>query len=454
MSDALMRLAELVHRETGIVIREPQLPALAAALGRAAPGVHPERFLGDVAGQLGGGAVIARLVDEVTIKETYFLREVRELQAVDWRALWERARAGGAETVRVWVSACATGEEAYSLAMLASEAFGSGHPPVSILASDISTAVLERADAAHYSARSLRNVSPELRERYFDRVGSHHAVRQSLRSLVRFRHHNLVNDPAPPPGEVAFDLIACRNVLIYFDGPTVERVIGSLESALRPEGLLVLGVADRLSGTAGRLARGTLGAAPPERRRPRAPRRELRRPLGLEGPGPSGSTGGPFPAAASGGPARGTGDPSDAAPRRRVEDQIETALEAADRGDLEAAIALSDQVLTREPLTADAYFVRGLAELGLGDAPAAVSSFRRALYLDPSFGLAAFQLGRAHDARGDPNAARRGYEQALRTLDPDDDRHRVILDQVDLADVMAACRARLETDGGRRTPPE
>ena len=444
MSDALAQLAGLVHRETGIVIKEAQLPALAAALGRAAPGLGAERFLGEVAGQAGAGTVIARLVDEVTIKETYFLREARELEAVDWRGLLERARDGGSETVRVWVSACATGEEAYSFAMLACEAFGSVQPPVSILASDISTAALERAEAAHYSARSVRNVSTDLRERYFARDGSRHCVRQSLRSLVRFRHHNLVNDPAPPPGEVALDLIACRNVLIYFDGPTVERVIGSLESALRPEGSLLLGVADRLSGTAGRLARDATAAAPAERRRPREPLRVLRRPLGVERTGPGGDRAeapGTGPQAAEAG--RGSAARSDGAPRRRIEDRIADALEAADRGDLEAAIALSDQALTREPLAADAYFVRGLAELGLGDAAAAVSSFRRALYLDPSFGLAAFQLGRAHDARGDANAARRGYAQALRTLDPDDDRHGVILDQVDLADVVAACRTRL-----------
>jgi len=413
VSEALARVAELVRRETGIVIKEAQWPALAAALARAAPGVDVERFLAETAGRVGAGAVVARLVDEVTVKETYFLREARELRAVDWRALLERARAGGSDTVNVWISACATGEEAYSFAMLASEALGA-RAPVSILASDISTAALELAHAGRYSERSLRNVSPALRQRYFERDGAQHSVRQSLRSLVRFRHHNLVNDPAPPPGEVAFDVIACRNVLIYFDGPTVERVIGSLESALRPEGLLVLGVADRLSGTAGRLARTSFAGPVAERRRPRAPR--------LAG--------------------TGTLEP-DAGPRRRIEDRIEDALEAADRGDLDAAITISGQLLGREPLNADAYFVRGLAELGLGDAAAAIRSFRRALYLDPSFGLAAFELGRAHDAHDDEKAARRSYEQALRTLDLDDDRHRVILDQVDLADVVAACRARL-----------
>jgi len=117
-----------------------------------------------------------------------------------------------------------------------------------------------------------------------------------------------------------------------------------------------------------------------------------------------------------------------------VGDELGARLEHAKRAHL---------VLTAEPLNADAYFVGGLAQLGLGDAEAAATSFRRALYVDSSFGLAAFKLGRAHDARGDPRAARRAYEQALRTLDPDDDRHRVILDKVDVGDIAAACRARL-----------
>lgn len=445
MSEALAQVAALVQRETGIAIRESQLPALAAAIGRAAPGVDAEGLLAEVAGQTGGGAAIGRLVDEVTVKETYFLRELREMQAVDWRALAERARVGGSDTVRVWVSACATGEEAYSFAMLASEAMGSPQPPVSVLATDISTAALERAEAARYSERSLRNVSAELRERYFDREGSQYVARQSLRSLVRFRHHNLVNAPAPPPGEVPFDVIACRNVLIYFDAPTVERVIESLESALRPEGSLILGVADRLSGTAGRLARTALAREPAERRRPRPPGRVLRRPLGVEDPGSRRPGAAAAQMSQPGQAADRGGDGPDEVPRRRIEDRIEDALDAADRGELETAIAITGHVLGREPLDADAYFVRGLAELGLGDTVAAVSSLRRALYLDPSFGLAAFELGRAHDAREDHKAARRAYEQALRTLDPDDDRHRVILDQVDLGDIAAACRTRLAT---------
>jgi chemotaxis methyl-accepting protein methylase len=411
MSDALARVAELVHDETGIVTPDSQRPALAAALGRVAPGLDAERFLRALDAAADGDALVARLVDEVTIKETYFLREPRELRSIDWPQAVRAAHAGGRDAVRVWVAACATGEEAYSMAMLASEALGTAQPPVTILATDVSGAALARAAAATYTERSLRSVPPELRERHLIDDGGRHVVAPAARALVRFQRHNLLQDPFPPAGETPFDVIACRNVLIYFDGETVERVIGRLEAALRPAGRLILGAADRLSGTARRLDRAT-------RARSAAPRRR-------RSPTPG--------------------------PRRRAADRVEDALRAAGGGDLAGALDTVTRVLATDPLNADASFVRGLAELGLGDADAAVTSFRRALYVDPAFGLAAFQLGRAHDARGDERAARRAYGQALRTLGADD-RHRAVADGVDLAGVAEACRLRLAAGTTKGAP--
>ena len=412
MTAALIQVAQLVRARTGIVIDKARLPALAAAIGRTAPGVNSQNFLGELRGRLSGPRLMARLVDEVTIKETYFFRAQAELDAIDWPLLVETARANGTGSVRVWVAACATGEEAYTLAILASEALGTPSPPVSILATDISVAALNGSALALYSERSMRTVSASLRERYFRHDSRGHMVREGPKSLVRLRQHNLVDEVAPPAGEPPFDVIACRNVLIYFDRATVERVITALEGALRPDGRLILGAADRLSGATGR--RGRDPSAGQAVRDPH--KRALRRPLGLK-------------------------QPSNL--RRRTEDRVEEALEAADSGDLDAAVALVGGVLETDPLNADAHFVHGLAELGRGNPDAATESLRRALYVDPSFGLAAFQLGRAHDVRGDGRAARRSYEQALRTIDPGDERHRVILDQVDLGDIAAACRARL-----------
>ena len=98
-----------------------------------------------------------------------------------------------------------------------------------------------------------------------------------------------------------------------------------------------------------------------------------------------------------------------------------------------------------DPFAVETRFLQGIAELESGDAAAAAESLRHVLYLDPTFGLAAFALGRAHEATGDPSAARRAYQQALRTIDMADDRHDHLLEQVDLVDVATACRARLAT---------
>ena len=168
--------------------------------------------------------------------------------------------------------------------------------------------------------------------------------------------------------------------------------------------MLLLGAADQLCGAARRLAHPAAEPAPPQ---PVA--RELRRPLGRD------------------------------EPQVAEAPVLAGALEAANEGSLRDAVDITGRMLESDPLDADAYFVRGLAELGLGEPDAAVASLRRALYVDPTFGLAAFKLARAQELRGDRDAAVRAYEQALHTLDPDDSRHEAILDQVNVADVAVAC---------------
>lgn len=423
MSAALEQVADLVRRETGIWMKGAQLTSLEAALGRIAPEMDAGAFLRAGGDRTAGAQLMSRLIDEVSVNETFFFRQRKELDAIDWRALLDAARAAGSETVRVWVAACSSGEEAYTLAILASEAFGTARPPVSILATDISTAILDRARAGRYGRRALRALDGDTIGRRFVPDGDGIAVGEPLRQLVQLRRHNLLADPAPPLGERPFDLITCRNVLIYFDGDTVERVIGSLEGALSPQGMLVLGAADRLCGSARRLASVDAAAVPHAPRR--EPARTLRRPLGRQ------------PAHA---PAPAAPEPDAGAARPGLAE----ALRAANAGELDVALEATARLLEDDPLDAEAHFVRGLAQLSLGDADSAVGSLRRALYVEPTFGLAAFKLGRAQEERGDGAAAARAYEQALRTLDPDDVRHAAVLEQVDVDDVATACTLRLK----------
>ena len=225
---------------------------------------------------------------------------------------------------------------------------------------------------------------------------------------MRFRRHNLAREVVPPPGEAGFDLVVCRNVLIYFAAPVVEQVIRSLERSLRPDGVLMLGAADALQRTAGR---------------PAAAGRVARSQI-------TGSGARPAP------PARARA----AISRER---RLSAALDAADRGDRDGARAHVAVLLADNALDADAHFIDGLVTLEAGRPARAAAALRRALCADASFALAAFFLGRAYDALGDGQAARRAYEQTLRTLDPADGRYERILQQTDIGDIAAACRARL-----------
>jgi chemotaxis protein methyltransferase CheR len=386
MSD-LEKVAELVRHASGIALDSSQNGALEAAIARVLPGGDAGSFLRRAGEPLAGPKLVQRLLDELTVKETSFLRHREELETIDWD---EVVKAGPA---RIWVAGCATGEEAYSLVLLASEKLGTPEPPLDVLATDVSESALEAAVEARYRPRSVARMDPALRDRYFIEEDGLWAPSGALRRPVRFVRHNLVRDPAPPLGEERFDLITCRNVLIYFDRAAVEAVISGLERALKPGGVLLLGAADALHGASRRMAEATP--------RPR--------------PKPS-----PMPQAV-----------------------LTDALAAADAGRRADALAATSAVLAQNPLDAEAYFVQGLVQLEGGESSGAAASLQRALSIDPRFSLAAFTLGRAYDALAEPEDARRAYEQALRTLDPEDDRHEELLRQVDLGDVAAACRARI-----------
>lgn len=366
MSEPLEEAAALVLAESGMVIRASQLPALAAAIRRVGPGMTPERLLEEAAQPGARECVIDRLIDEVTIKETYFLRHREELEAIDWRGLAARALGAGRSSVRVWSAACASGEEPYSLAILALEAFATNAPPVDILATDIAASSIARTRSGRYGARSVRHVEPAMRGRWFAEDDGDLVVGDAAQNLVRVARHNLLGDPIPPLGEAPFDLVVCRNVLIYFEPDAVRETIRRLQAAVVPGGVLILGAADRLTG--GPVAVPARGPAPRLERRA-GPHQDRR-----------------------------------AGPRT-------TPDRRAERRPRPSPAPLPP------PVEAEDEYERGVAALADGNGVGAVDHLRRSLYLDPAHAAAAFQLGRAHEARQDPQAARRAYYQALALLE-------------------------------------
>jgi len=342
MSKALDRIADLIHRESGVRVPSDRRPSMIGrALATATPDRDAEMFLHRVAGDRDS---LARLLDVVTIKETFFHRDEQQLRSIDWRALAETVRNRGSGAIEVWAAGCATGEEPYTLALLALETFGSVAPPVRILGTDLSRTAVDDAERGEYRERSLRLVPSWQRTMHFESsTGATTRIGESARRLVRFAQHNLVRDPIPAPGAGGFDVVLCRNVLIYFDAPTVAIVVDRLRESLRPDGTLVLGAADTLcltAATLGQLDRRTIVALPPHRpRRAKAP----------------------------------------SVPAPDATSHFLHGLLALQRGDAEAAVAALRRALYLEPTLAAASFQLGRGHEATGDRPAAVRAYEQTL---------------------------------------------------------------------------
>ena len=188
MTSALHEVANLVRLECGIELGPPQFASLEAAVARVEPGMTPERLLE----MDGSEAPLQRLINEVTVHETFFLRHPGELEAIDWHRSLDAANDRGSDAVRVWVAGCASGEEAYTVAIVACEAFGSATPPVHVLATDIATAGLEQAQRGRYDARAVAGITGQSTSPLLHRAG---------RTSVRRRAAAAAGRVSPPePG--------------------------------------------------------------------------------------------------------------------------------------------------------------------------------------------------------------------------------------------------------------
>jgi chemotaxis protein methyltransferase CheR len=191
---------------------------------------------------------LAALIDEITTNETYFFRERSQLRALVGEILPEalvarRERGGG--PVSVWSAGCSSGEEPYSIVILAREAGLDPERDLRVYASDISRRMMKRARAGVYRETSFRETEHELRSRYFEEKDGAWTVSDTVKKCVDFIHLNLM-DRSRIALLGAMDVILCRNVMIYFDADTKREVIGMFEEKLRSGGHLLLGHSESL----------------------------------------------------------------------------------------------------------------------------------------------------------------------------------------------------------------
>jgi chemotaxis protein methyltransferase CheR len=248
-------IAALVRRRAGIVLTEDKSYLLETRLGPVLQrfGLASLRVLGEKLRTAPGEAMERAVVEALTTHESSFFRDGRPFEHL--RALLPRlvAGKGPGERVRVWSAACSTGQEPYSIAMLAHETLGAGAARgVEILGTDISGEVLARAREGAFSQFEVQRGLPiRALMTHFAQEGARWRLKPELRGMVRFEERNLMADC----GALGrFDVIFCRNVLIYFDSATKTRVLEMLSRMLSPQGVLYLGAAETVVGLTTRLA--------------------------------------------------------------------------------------------------------------------------------------------------------------------------------------------------------
>jgi len=391
---------------------------------------------------LGPGDELQALVEEIVIPESWFFRDDRPFEA-----LREHAKAGwSADPARPPLAAlslpCAGGEEPYSIAIAMAEA-GLGPGRFRVDAADVSERALARAIAGVYGPNSFRGASAAIRPRFFRELGGRYAIDPEIRRSVRFRVGNLL-DAGLFEGLPPFDVVFCRNLLIYLDPPARARAFATLARLTVDGGLLFLGHADRPDESAaspfrplaarGSFAhrKGSAGSGRPDEGGPG--RGAATRP---DGPGPrpsatraAGARSSPSSQQAGAeilppSPVAGEGRDGGGSSRRRADPgppvavpppaespaaALERASSLADRGLYEEATALVGRAIARGGPSARGSFLLGMIRQAAGDLEGAEGHFQRAVYLDAGHDEALLALAILAGRRGD-RAAEAGFRR-------------------------------------------
>ena len=476
---ALEQLAALLLDRAGLKITPDGYYGLRLALQTRLPLVgvaDAEDYVKQLQG-VEGHHELRNLLPLVTVGKTEFFRDTRQFEGfarIIFPQVFAQARRER-RPARIWSAGCATGEEPYSIAMTARDALCSD-TDIAITASDLNSAAVDTARAGRFPARRMLGVSEERLAAYFEETQGHYTARDSLKSIIRFESHNLAatNWQAIAPQQL--DVIFCRNVIIYFDAPTIKAVMERFYEALRPGGWLLLGYSETLFKVPTRFEMVDLQGAFAYQRsldqlrqpvdplveralaaRPSvpsfadlssAPTAPAQARPGVSAPPPRPvpplSAPSPLPIARPSAPPAPKPPPS--APRSPVERHSET-VRLIEQGDFLKALRLAKltvdeapndlaawltygnvhalmgsldnareayaAALAKEPLCVEARLYLALAALQGNSFDEARAELTRALFLEPELAVGHYLLGQVLESKRDAEGARRSYRNAL-----------------------------------------
>ncbi len=377
---------------------------------------------------LGPSDEVQALIEEVVIPESWFFRDDRP-----FAAFREFARSGwvvdpSRSPLSVLCLPCAGGEEPYS-AVIALVELGLARERFEVVAVDVSERSIRRATAGIYGPNAFRGMNPDLQGRYFDftAVRGRYLLKSSVRSSVRFEVGNLL-DPTLLDKHAGFDVVFCRNLLIYFDESARAKAFSNLDRLTAADGLLFLGHADRADAAPStRFAPlGDKGSFAYRKRTPNSSPTPASSPTAPSPPKPPAiapkirpsDTPGPRPEPPR--PRRVDLQAAKSAPTpaaRSDRDEVMTrALALADQGEYGEATRTVRDFLGRGSLDAPAHFLLGIIHQAAGDRPQAELEFGKAIYLDPDHDEALLALSLLARRKGDVAAEAMFRRRAERVL--------------------------------------
>jgi len=414
-------------------------------------------------GAPGWDAELTTLAEELTIGETYFFRHGEQFRALADVALPERIRARATQRVlRMLSVGCSSGEEAYTLAIVAREVQPDPDWIVSVLGLDANPVVLRRAATARYSAWSLRETPDAIRQRWFRPHDSGYELDGAIRAAVQFRQYNVAADGGSLWHADQYDVVFCRNLLMYLTPAVAETLIARMTRSLAPGGYLFLGHTD------------SLGSRPDGLESQHTHQTfYYRRPTSAPAPRPE-----PPAPAANPAPARppmaklAEPDLYDRAlhlvrdesftqalallegtriARPAPRDELLHSVVLAHTGRLGDAEAICRRLLDADGLYADAHHQLAVCLEGVAAVDVAIGHYRLAAYLDPEFAMPRMRTGLLARRRGEDRVAGTELERALTLLRQESD-DRIVLFGGGFSRIALTnlCRAEMETRGAPR----
>jgi len=454
---------EVIGNRLGLQFDDGKMDFLADTLRQrlTASGSASSVYLSSLASN--AGRELQVLASLLTVPETYFFRNPDHFRALAERVLPERMSAqSGVRRLRLLSAGCASGEEAHSLAMTLRDRFPDiSRWDVTIRGVDINPNIVEKAKRGRYSPWSLRETPVEARQRYFRKDNAEYVLNSTIREMASFEEGNLADDSLALLNGEKFDVIFCRNVIMYLVPERMERVVQRLTHALLPGGFLFLGHAETLRGLTHdfhlrhthdtfyyqkkEAAAQTCASIPPARPYQEVPWSDatwvdairaaserihnLARDCGRPGPLPaSPSIGGQRR------PAVDLGLASELLRQEKFREALEVlrqlgpdstadvdtlllrAILLTNCGEVAVAEAVCAQLLMADDLNAGAHYVMALCREYAGDRRGAMEQDRLAVHLDPLFAIPHLHLGLLSQRSGDLDTGRQELRQAVTLL--------------------------------------